>query len=53
MIHRKFISEPLFQNEKKSRKDTAITNAEVTPKNRHCLDGTVGTSRYEPIPEKT
>ena len=44
IIHRKFISGPLFQTEK-SRKDTALTNAEITPKNRHCqrgLDGKYG-----------
>ena len=42
IIHRKFISGPLFQTEKKGKKDTAITNAEITPKNRHCLRGLVG-----------
>ena len=30
--HQKFISGPLFQTEKKNRKDTAIKNAEITPK---------------------
>ena len=33
IIHREFISGPLFQTEKKNRRDTAITNAEITPKN--------------------
>ena len=42
IIHRKFISGPLFQTEKKNRKDTAIKNAERTPKNRHCLRGMDG-----------
>ena len=45
IIHQKFISGPLFQTKKKNRKDTAITNAEITPKNRHCLrklDGKYG-----------
>ena len=41
-IHRKFISGPLFQTEKKNPKDTALTNAEITPKNRHCLRGLDG-----------
>ena len=39
LIHRKFISGPLFQIEKKSQKDTALVNAEITPKNRRCLRG--------------
>ena len=39
LIHRKFISGPLFQTEKKNRRDTAITNAEITPEIRHCLRG--------------
>ena len=42
IIHRKFISGPLFQTEKKNLKDTALTNAEITPKNRHCLRGLDG-----------
>ena len=45
IIHRKFISGPLFQTEKKGKKDKALTNAEITPKNRHCLrrlDGKYG-----------
>ena len=33
---------PLFQTEKKNRKDAAITNSEITPKNRHCLRGLDG-----------
>ena len=42
IIHHKFISRPLFQHEKKSRKDTALTNAEITPINHHCLRGLDG-----------
>ena len=42
IIHRKFISGPLLQTEKKNRKDTAITNAETTRKNRLCLIGLDG-----------
>ena len=42
IIHRKFISGPLFQTEKKNVRDTALTNAEITPKNRHCLRGLDG-----------
>ena len=45
IIHRKFISGPLFQTGKKGKKDTALTNAEITTKNRHCLrelDGKYG-----------
>ena len=45
IIHRNFISRPLFQTEKKSRNDTALVNAEITPKNRQCLrrlDGKYG-----------
>ena len=42
IIHQKFISGPLFQAEKKNMKDTALTNAEITPKNRHCLRGLDG-----------
>ena len=42
IIHRNVISGPLFQTEKKSRKDTALTNAEITPENRHCLRGPDG-----------
>ena len=42
IIHQKVISGRLFQTKKKSRKDTALTNAEITPKNRHCLRGQDG-----------
>ena len=42
IIHRKFISGPLFQTEKKNLKDTALSNAEITPMNRHCLRGLDG-----------
>ena len=42
IIHRKFISGPLFQTEKKNLRDTALTIAEITPKNRHCLRGLDG-----------
>ena len=43
IINRKFISEPLFQTERKSRKEP-VTNAtgEINPKNRHCLRGLDG-----------
>ena len=40
--HRKFISGPVFQTEKKNRKDTTLTNAEITPENQHCLRGLDG-----------
>ena len=40
VIHRKFISGPLFQTEKKTRRETTLnTNGEINPKNRHCLRG--------------
>ena len=42
IIHRKFILGPLFQTEKKNLRDTALTNAGITPKNRHCLRGLDG-----------
>ena len=42
IIHQKFISGPLFQTGKKNRRDTAITNAEITLKNRDCLRGLDG-----------
>ena len=42
IISRKFISGPFFQTEKKGRNDTALINAEITPKNRHCLRGLDG-----------
>ena len=38
-ILQKFISGPLFQTDKRSQKETAISNGETTPKNRHCLRG--------------
>ena len=41
-LHRIFIPGPLFQTEKKRRKETAITSGELTPKNRHCLRGLDG-----------
>ena len=43
IIHRKFISDPLFQSEKRHRRESAPTvSAEITPKNRHCLRGLDG-----------
>ena len=42
IIHQKFISGPLFQTEKKNRENTALTNVEITPKNRHYLGGLDG-----------
>ena len=42
IVHRNFISGPLLQTEKKNRRDTAITNVEIKPKNRHCLRGLDG-----------
>ena len=46
VINRKFISGPLFQTEKKTRRETTLnTNGEINPKNRHCprgLDGKYG-----------
>ena len=46
IIHRKFISSPLFQSEKRHRRESApAVSAEITPKNRHCqrgLDGKYG-----------
>ena len=53
IINRKFISEPLFQTERKSRKEP-VTNAtgEINPKNRHCLRGLDGKyGRWDPKPE--
>ena len=43
IINRKFISEPLFQTERKSKKEP-VTNAtgEINPNNRHCLRGLDG-----------
>ena len=42
-ISRKFISGPLFQNERKTRREPApMTSGEIQPKNRHCLRGLDG-----------
>ena len=42
-ISRKFISGPLFQNERKTRREPApMTSGEIQPKNRHCLQGLDG-----------
>ena len=46
IIHQKIISEPLFQSEKRHRRDTGPTvSAEITPKNRNCLRGLDGKYR--------
>ena len=43
VINRKFISGPLFQTEKKTRRESTINaNGEINPKNRHCLRGLDG-----------
>ena len=43
IIHRKFISDLLFQSEKRHRRESApAVSAEITPKNRHCLRGLDG-----------
>ena len=43
IMKRKFISGPLFQTERKARKEPAInTSGEINPKNRHCLRGLNG-----------
>ena len=46
VIHQKLISWPLFQSEKRHRRETVLTvSAEITPKNRHWLrrlDGKYG-----------
>ena len=43
MIHRKFISGPLFQSEMRHRRKSAPTvSAEITPKNQQCLQGLDG-----------
>ena len=46
IIRRKFISDPLFQTEKKSRREQIpLPEKEIQPKNRHCLrwlDGKYG-----------
>ena len=42
-ISRKFISGPLFQNERKTKREPApMTSGEIQPKNRHCLRGLDG-----------
>ena len=43
IVNQKFISGPLFQAEKKTRKEPTInTSGEINPKNRHCLRGLDG-----------
>ena len=43
IFNRNFISGPLFQTGRRTRKEAAInTNGEVNPKNRHCLRGVDG-----------
>ena len=43
IIHRKIVSDPLFQSEKRHRRESApAVSAEITPKNRHCLHGLDG-----------
>ena len=43
IISRKFISSPLFQTEKKSRREQIpLSENEIQPKNRHCLRGLDG-----------
>ena len=43
IVHRKFISCPLFQSEIRHRRESAPTvSAEITPKNRHYLRGLDG-----------
>ena len=43
ILSRKFISGPLFQTEKKSRREQIpLTENEIQPKNRHCLRGLNG-----------
>ena len=43
IINRKFFSGPLFEAEKKTRKEPTINaNGETNPKNRHCLRGLDG-----------
>ena len=43
IIHRNFISDPLFQHEKRHRRESApAVSAEIMPKNRHCLRGLDG-----------
>ena len=45
ITHQKFITGPLFQTEKRSRKETEITSGEITSKNGHCLRGLDGKYR--------
>ena len=43
IIKRKFISGPLFQTDRRTKKEPAInTSGEINPKNRHCLRGLDG-----------
>ena len=46
IINRKFISGPLFQTERRTKKEPKVnTSGEINPKNRHCLrclDGKYG-----------
>ena len=43
IISRKFISGPLFQTERKARREPiTMTSGEIQPKNRHCLRGLDG-----------
>ena len=43
ILHRKFISGPIFQSEKRHRRESApAVSAEITSKNRHCLRGLDG-----------
>ena len=43
IINRKFISGPLFQTERRTKKEPKVnTSSEINPKNRHCLRGLDG-----------
>ena len=43
IISQKFVSGPIFQTERKTRRESApITSGEIQPKNRHCLRGLEG-----------
>ena len=43
IINRKFISGPLFQTERRTKKESKVnTSGEINPKNRHCLRGLDG-----------
>ena len=47
IFSRKFISGPLFQTERKTRREpTPRTSGEIQPKNRHCLRGLDGKSGH-------